>query len=213
MWAHPEHGQIIACCSTDRTVRIFEEQEHEARNSGKRWIERAKLNDARASVHDIWFAPSHLGLRIASISADGMVRIYEAMESSNLSRWTLMHDFSVVSPPPRETDSSFCLTWCPSRFATPSLAVGAMDVVRIYTMDDTGKFKAGLELSHGGLVRDITWGASMGRTFHLLATACKDGHVRIFKLKETDDKSWESELIGDFTDHHSQVMPAIVFSC
>lgn len=27
-WAHPEFGQVIATCSFDRTVRIWEEQEH-----------------------------------------------------------------------------------------------------------------------------------------------------------------------------------------
>jgi nucleoporin SEH1 len=27
-WAHPEYGQVIASCSFDRTVRIWEEQEH-----------------------------------------------------------------------------------------------------------------------------------------------------------------------------------------
>lgn len=214
VWAHPQHGQVVACASTDRTVRVFEEVEHEPKNSGRRWVERARLVDARAAVHDIWFAPSHQGLRLASIAADGFVRIYEALEPNNLSHWTLMDDFSVlVSPPPREIEASFCLTWCPSRFATPSLAVGAMDVVKIYSQDSAGKWKAGMEIQHGGLIRDISWGASMGRTYHLLATACKDGHVRIFKLQEDQEaandsdnaQGWTYETIGDFDDHKSQV--------
>lgn len=220
IWAHPEHGQVVACASVDRTVRIFEEQESEKKNSGQRWVERARLVDARAAVHDIWFAPSYQGLRIASIAADGILRIYEALEPNNLSHWTLMDDFSVMSTPvPREFEAAFCLTWCPSRFATPSIAVGAMDKVCLYSQDAAGKWKAGLEIPHPGLVRDISWAASMGRSYHLLATACKDGHVRIFKLQEEgndgsdseamqtgDDSSiWKQEIIGDFDDHKAQV--------
>lgn len=222
VWAHPEHGQVVACASVDRTVRIFEEQLQEKTLSGRRWVERARLVDARAAVHDIWFAPKHQGLRLASIAADGYLRIYEALEPNNLSHWTLMDDFSVASSPvPRETAAAFCLTWCPSRFATPSLAVGAMDLVRIYSQDTAGKWQPGKEIKHGGLVNDISWAPSMGRTYHLLATACKDGHVRIFKLQETESEPeeevlekptasskrevWDCEKIGDFDDHNSEV--------
>ncbi|CCG80941.1 Nucleoporin seh1 [Taphrina deformans PYCC 5710] len=220
VWAHPEHGQVVACASVDRTVRIFEEQEQEKKRSGKRWVERARLVDARAAVHDIWFAPSHQGLRLASIAADGIVRIYEALEPNNLSHWTLMDDFSVIDTPvPKETEASFCLTWCPSRFATPTIVVGAMEKVRLYSQDNAGKWRPGVEILHGGLVRDISWAASMGRTYHLLATACKDGHVRIFKLQEKEvgdgagsdmevieeHQVWTYEKIGDFDDHKAQV--------
>lgn len=208
IWAHPEHGQVVACASIDRTVRIFEEQEMEKKNSGHRWIERARLVDARAAVHDIWFAPSFQGLRLASIAADGVLRIYEAL-ANNLSHWTLMDDFSVLSSPvPRETEAAFCLTWCPSRFATPTIAVGAMDKVTLYSQDSGGKWAAALEVPHPGLVRDISWAASMGRSYHLLATACKDGHVRIYKLQEDEseeDPVWKHEIIGDFDDHKAQV--------
>lgn len=220
VWAHPEHGQVVACASVDRTVRIFEEQEQEKKGSGRRWTERARLVDARAAVHDIWFAPSYQGLRLASVAADGVLRIYEALEPNNLSHWTLMDDFSVIDGPvPRETEAAFCLTWCPSRFATPSIAVGTMDKVRLYSQDQLGKWKSGIEIPHGGLVRDISWAASMGRTYHLLATACKDGRVRIFKLQEErlderaendmevveDGQVWYCEKIGDFDDHKAQV--------
>ena len=35
------------------------------------------------------FAPRHLGLRIASGSADGTVRVYEALDTMNLNHWKL----------------------------------------------------------------------------------------------------------------------------
>lgn len=57
-WAHPEFGQLIASCSFDRTVCIWEEEEDH------KWTKRATLVDSRDSVLDIKFAPRHLGLKL-----------------------------------------------------------------------------------------------------------------------------------------------------
>src|SRR5205823_12946408 len=68
------------------------------------------------------------------------------------------------------------------------LLVGVMDTVRIYRQNSQGKFTPAEELpGHHGLVRDVDWAPSLGRSYHLIATACKDGYVRIFRL--TDPRS------------------------
>jgi len=46
--------------------------------------------DSRGTVQDIAFAPHHLGLKLATLSVDGILRIYEAMDVINLAHWTLM---------------------------------------------------------------------------------------------------------------------------
>ncbi|KAG5438154.1 hypothetical protein PCANB_003005 [Pneumocystis canis] len=217
-------GQVIAICSVDRTIRIFEEQEDEDRNSGKRWIEKARLMDSRGAVLDIWFAPIHYGLKLASVSADAVVRIYEAPFPNDLSQWTLIDDILLLpNPPPRDIESSFCLTWCPSHWDDQQLLIGAMNTVNIYRKNSSNKWKAEESLDgHTDLVRDVTWGANMGRSYHIIATACKDGHVRIFKLTNISNypsngntlhnlqstekkKGYMIELIGDFDDHMAQV--------
>ena len=87
--------------------------------------------------------------------------------------------------PARETEQSFVVEYCPSRWGGEQLAVGAMDTVRIYRQEGNGKYKAMEELKgHKNLVRGISWAPTMGRSYHLIATACKDGHVRIFKLTQ-----------------------------
>lgn len=92
-WAHPEFGQIVASCSFDRTVSIWEDQgmylnagqgavlssDAATANGGggapaaaaaaavgtkEGWRNQAQLVDARDSVHDVKFAPRHLGLRL-----------------------------------------------------------------------------------------------------------------------------------------------------
>lgn len=90
-WAHPEFGQILASCSFDRTVSVWEDQGMYLNGSSSSssasadaassaaangaaaatgpgtkegWRNQAQLVDARDSVHDVKFAPRHLGLRL-----------------------------------------------------------------------------------------------------------------------------------------------------
>lgn len=90
------------------------------------------MTDSRGSIQSIEFAPSHLGLKIATCGSDGVVRIYEAMDFINLAQWTLMDEFDILPSSglaggaivSKETDGQYCLSWCPSRYLSPMLAVG-----------------------------------------------------------------------------------------
>ncbi|KAL3313691.1 Nucleoporin SEH1 [Cichlidogyrus casuarinus] len=143
-WAHPEFGQIIATCSFDRTVEIWEElsgkvkdgqldsgtdtQINLHRNSvseqlnfpSLNWVKRARFVDPRTSVIDIEFAPRHLGLQLACIDVGGFLRIYEAHDVMNLSQWTLQFDSRTGKP-------GSCLSWSLSRLDTPLIAIGSSD--------------------------------------------------------------------------------------
>ncbi len=88
-WAHPEFGQVLASCSSDRTVHIYEEQV-DGRTGARAWKKQGRLVDSRDSVQDCAFAPRHLGLRLATCSLDGRVRIYESNDVMNLSVWPLV---------------------------------------------------------------------------------------------------------------------------
>ncbi|KAI9915509.1 hypothetical protein PsorP6_007289 [Peronosclerospora sorghi] len=114
-WA-PEFGQILASCSFDRTVSIWEDQGVYVHNPGAGpvatsdsvramsphvptigcrdgWRYQAQLVDARDSVHDVKFSPRHLWLRLAYASKDGFVRMYEDIDVMNLSHWPLQEEF------------------------------------------------------------------------------------------------------------------------
>ena len=56
---------------------------------------------------------------------------------------------------------------------------------------------------HTGVVRDIAWAPNMGRSFEIIATACSDGHVRIFHL--TKANGFSVDLVADFDEHASEV--------
>lgn len=68
------------------------------------WIKRTSLVDSRTSVTDVKFAPKQLGLQLATCSADGMVRVYEAPDVMNLSQWSLQSDINCRMP-------LSCISW------------------------------------------------------------------------------------------------------
>jgi WD40 repeat protein len=96
-WSHPEFGQLIASCSEDNTVRIWEEQETNSSNtysdgaaSGFKWLKKATLSsNNRRSVNDVKFSHRSLGLKLATVSSDGYLRIYDARDIFDLSHWDL----------------------------------------------------------------------------------------------------------------------------
>ncbi|RPB13864.1 WD40 repeat-like protein [Morchella conica CCBAS932] len=193
IWGPPEHGQIIATCSYDRLVRIWEEQEMEPKGSNLRWKRQFEMRaETHSAVYDISFPPTSAysvsgtstGLKIGFISTDGVIQIYECREPQDLTHWIAVDVFhTLTAPPAKENEVAFCLDFCPSRWGGEQLVVGIMDKAQVYRQSKAGKFRPAEELKgHRGLVRDVSWAAGMGRSYHLIATACKDGHVRIFKL-------------------------------
>ncbi|SCU96848.1 LAMI_0F07954g1_1 [Lachancea mirantina] len=186
-WASPEYGRMIASASYDKMVNLWEEEPDAPECSGKRWTKLCTLNDATGPLFSVKFAPGHLGLRVGAIGNDGILRLYEALEPSDPRSWILSTEVKVLpNPPASHLQSDFCLTWCPSRFSTEKIAVCALDQVLIYQRDQAGKMYVAAKLEgHEGLIRSISWAPSIGRWYQLIATGCKDGKVRIFKLSET----------------------------
>ena len=142
-WAHPEFGQLIASCSEDRTVSIWEEQEAitvQAIESTKDcWLKRASLSDSKRSVNDVKFAPRHMGLKIATASADGLIRMYEATDVFTLTYWQMTDFFRVedttevlpdITANYNLSEHGFsehgltCLSWSDCPFEAPRIAVG-----------------------------------------------------------------------------------------
>ena len=147
-FAHPEFGQILASCSFDKNVLIWEEQEgvDGAGRVVSKWLQRAQLSDARASVNEIKFAPRHMGLKIAAGSADGRVRVYEATDATSLAHWEFTDEFHA------ETGDGgvSCLAWTTSPFDTAMMVVGGgsgvakVRVSREERLRVSGKVPAGL---------------------------------------------------------------------
>ncbi|ESO91072.1 hypothetical protein LOTGIDRAFT_191563 [Lottia gigantea] len=216
-WCHPEYGQVIATCSFDRTAAVWEELigEHARQNKQSHWVKRTSLVDSRTSVTDVKFAPRHLGLQLATCSADCVVRIYEAHDVMNLSQWSLQHEIQCSL-------SCSCLAWNPSlsRSHPPMICVGsdnpsttAGGKVQIYEYSDSNRKWRKLEIISivTDPVHDLEFAPNLGRSYHLLAVASKD--LNLFSIKPLSSSLKDSaniskfdiQRLGEFTEHKSQV--------
>ncbi|KAJ1939197.1 epoxide hydrolase, soluble (sEH) [Kickxella alabastrina] len=185
-WAHPEFGQILASCSLDRSVRIWMEQKSNLKNNTLHWKSVSVLNESTCAVHSIAFAPEYIHLALAAASSDGRVRFYSPTDVIGLTNWTASGSIEFIPGGASDSDGPLCLSWCKSRFSTKSMIViggSKGNKIKVYQRDNVQQWDEIYQLdSYDAFVLDIDWAPSMGRSYHLIATACSDGHIRIYKF-------------------------------
>lgn len=195
----------MASCSEDQTVHIYEEQESvSTRSDGKesKWLRKAQLLDSQKAVKDVKFAPRHDGLKLAAASAEGIVRIYTADDIFNLNIWTLQDTlkiYQIENGAGSDCDSSehglTCCSWNDSPFEPAKLALGGYAKrLSIWTCDSANKWSQECVLEESEFViHDVAWAPSMGRTYHLIASANRTNIVAIHRVKRLSDGSVEPE--------------------
>ncbi|XP_030745754.1 nucleoporin SEH1 isoform X2 [Sitophilus oryzae] len=219
-WAHPEFGHVLATCSFDRTAAVWEEIVGDMpgpRQRGTRhWVGRTHLVDSRTSVTDVKFGPKAQGLLLATCSAEGIIRIYEAPDVMNLSQWTLQHEVQCKLP-------LSCLTWNPSlsRLHPAMIAVGSDDTnmniggkVFVYEYSENSRKWIKLETISNITepVHDIEFAPNLGRSLHILAVA-SNKDVKILTLSPVEDDQvaqsgltkLDIQTVGQFDDHGGTV--------
>ncbi|KAL8582705.1 Nucleoporin SEH1 [Nucella lapillus] len=182
----------------------------EAREQGRCWIDHpaAAVMEARVQGRHWVDRPS------ATSSADGIIRIYEAVDVMNLSNWSLQHEFNCRV-------SCSCMTWNPSRVHPPMIAMGSDDSnpatgpkVIIYEYNDVNRKWVKVE-SLGNItdaVHDIYFAPNVGRSYHLLAIASKELSIVSLKPLRKDPTAGSSSpskfeivQLGSHRCHDSQV--------
>ncbi|RKP35135.1 WD40-repeat-containing domain protein [Dimargaris cristalligena] len=189
-WAHPEFGNLIATGSFDRTVRIWQQRRQEAAYHGTG-------KDAQGMIVDLAFAPHFMGLQLAAASSDGVVRIYETGSPVKFDTWSLLSE--IDSNAFQEVGNNLCISWCPTRFLTNTMAVGCgrEKDAKIYRFAGGRWVVYEVLEGHTDIVHSISWAPQVGRSYHLVATACRDTYVRIYRV----DPSYSSDIVsGDSND-------------
>lgn len=135
---------------------------------------------------------------LALITRDGTVSITEPKDHDNLSgEWTDWLNTIQVSPvPSRAEEASFKIRFHPDKLPcwtavaagldrkALSLAIVAMESVKVYRTDKDRHWYLAAELTGArSLVRDVAWSPGSVRGFDVIATAGKDGVVRVYELK------------------------------
>lgn len=147
---------------------------------------------------------------LALIDRQGLLSIYEPTNPDELKEWSLIDTFNVCgsTPPGRGDETSFKVRW--DQNPTPlayinslfddraqlSLVVSVLNEVKIYRSVVPGGdfsatdgathrvmfFEAARLPRHPALVRDVAWAPFSVQGTDRIATACKDGTIRIFEL-------------------------------
>ncbi|EJD39386.1 WD40 repeat-like protein [Auricularia subglabra TFB-10046 SS5] len=230
-WAHPEYGTILASASTDRTTKVWERRPSPSPAHGaSRWADVATLSDAKAAVRCVAFAPSELGLKLVTLAADSVLRLYECLETAGGPQWELREELDMTSPqlalapgatptltaprlaltapsPPSSGafDGAWSLSWCQEAYWGPvvAVAVASSSFVRLIHLPPALRPSCVLSIGASGATA-VGWAPLMGRAHHLLATGSRDGHVRIYKLAAPapgSDERWSAECLADFDEH------------
>lgn len=179
-WAHPEFGSLIATSGADQDAKIWEERSNTA-SMASRWTNKAALTEARKAVTCVEFAPRQFGLKLAVGSADGCVRIYEAVDIMNLAQWPLAATLQSFAEGNRL--GCTCLSWCNGRFEPPTLVAGGSHVVVYRYTDAARSWQQLMQFPppEKGDVLDVAWAPNVGRRFHYIASA-EDHQLRIYRL-------------------------------
>lgn len=182
-WSHPEFGSLIATCGADHEAKIFEERTN-ASSTATRWTAKAQLTESRKPLTCVEFAPRHWGLKLATGSADGSVRIYEAVDVNNLEQWANASQLQCYGDGLGVT----CLSWSTGRFEPPALVVGGAHPIVFSYNESSRQWKSIITLPPPpvGDVLDIAWAPNIGRRYHYIASA-EGKQLRIFKLSRGED--------------------------
>ncbi|KAK6852440.1 WD40-repeat-containing domain protein [Apiospora arundinis] len=168
----------------------------------------------------------------ALLAADGKLSVFESEEPETLADYTAIDEFQALPKPSRGEETCFKVRFDPNpepcyaalRAGVPidalGLVVSGLMTARVYRTRETitGSFGAATRArefyqaaeitGHKGLVRDIAWAPGNFRGYDMIATACQDGHVRVFRLdtpfSPNDGKSWRvSDVLGKGTNEES----------
>ncbi|KAG8810462.1 hypothetical protein FRC17_002932, partial [Serendipita sp. 399] len=185
-WAHPEYGTILASCSFDKTVKIWEEGGVEpARgtesNTGSRWHDRATLSESRlngASVRAIEFGPRHFGLKLAVLSSDSYLRIYDCVELHNLATWNVTFDIDLQMAHPPATPPMTSI----EMFGAPSTSLGSASNGRSYG-SGAGNTRPGKREADGGWA--LSWCKEKALGQIIVVTAGTSGAAKALQLSDS----------------------------
>ena len=163
-----------------------------------RWSRVANLkSDSAGSVNDIKFAPRHVGLCLATCSADGFVRIFMVDDVMNLENWTLNDKFDVS----RNNEEATCLCWNPSRFDSQMLVVGTAERAMVWVKNRSQRRWDGIiEIPISGElgVNDVSWAPNLGRSYHLIATAASNAKAAaVWKLTAGSDVDMLTDVVQE----------------
>jgi len=115
-WAHPSFGNLLASGGSDGALHLWLEDPHHppdshhshghahghAHGHGRPpagWHCTASLLDAHGTLRSLSFAPPEAGLKLAAVSSDSHLRVWECLDPLALRDWQLRDDVDLAALP------------------------------------------------------------------------------------------------------------------
>lgn len=195
-WNGPLTGEHFGTIGEDGVFKLWQEDISQAMNSGRRWRKVFELNTPTVvPFMDFAFRNFRSESYLALTSRDGYITICEPEDHDDLSSWKTIWADWLCKTPSRMDETSFRMDWhkepvpaWPAVVAgldrkSLSLAVTIGTTVKVFRTDKDRKFFTAATLEGAkGLVRHVAWANGAMRGFDTLATASKDGFIRIYEL-------------------------------
>ncbi|KAJ8116783.1 hypothetical protein OPT61_g1864 [Boeremia exigua] len=212
-WNGPFMGEVVGSIGEDGRCKLWQEDATEVPLSGNRFKLIANLvSTGYAPFMSLDFKNIMQETWLALITRDGRLTVYEPSDQSSLNEWTILAERSVSedNPPDRQDEVGFKVVFHKEKLPcwtaimagldrkSLSLAVAAMKDVLIFRTDKAKRFfqVARLEGSRQ-IIRDLAWANGSMRGYDILATASKDGAIRIYELSTPN--SGKSAAAGSST--------------
>jgi nucleoporin SEH1 len=143
---------------------------------------------------------------LALINRNALLKVYENEEPENMDSWSELDSMNVCDKPARGVEVAFKVMFDPNlepcyaairqgvQRDALGVVVASMNKATIWRTKEishqvtlgapsTKEFYLAAELKgHRGLVRDVAWAPGSIRGFDVVATACKDGFVRVYQV-------------------------------
>ncbi|KAF4624862.1 hypothetical protein G7Y89_g13306 [Cudoniella acicularis] len=164
---------------------------------------------------------------LALINRNALLTVYENEEPENMDNWAELDRVNVCDKPARGEEVSFKVAFDPNlepcytairqgvQRDALGVIVASMNKASIWRTKEishavslgstsTKELYLAAELKgHRGLVRDVAWAPGSIRGFDVVATACKDGFVRVFQITTPSkgDKEPRSKEFATLPEH------------
>jgi nucleoporin SEH1 len=191
-------GEVLGSIGEDGHCKLWQEDVTEVPMSGNRFKLIYNLSSpTHAPFMSLDFKNIMQETWLALITRDGYLTVYEPLNQSSLNDWEILAEHWVIedNPPQRQEEVGFKVVFHKEKLPcwttimagldrkSLSLAVAAMKDVYIYRTDKAKRFFHVAKLEGARqIIRDLAWANGSMRGYDILATASKDGTIRIYEL-------------------------------
>ncbi|XP_065174409.1 protein SEC13 homolog [Sycon ciliatum] len=195
-WAHPSFGNVLASCSYDHKVIIWQE------GPNSRWQKLYEYDKHVSSVNSVCWAPHEWGMVLACGSSDGNISILTYADNE----W----DTYLI----KNAHAVGCnaVSWAPAtapltvagQSASPSVkrlvSGGCDNLVKIWCAE-SGQWTEEHSLpQHTDWIRDCAWAPTIGQPSLTIASCSQDQQVIIWTKDDSPGSAWQGKVMHKFDD-------------